>query len=337
LAYALVELRRHSEALQILDENIAWLKENNQLRLLGNCYALRAEVHLQAGDLAAARAAVELAHQASDSGRSNDQFLITRIDLLLKGFETRTPEPFLELKARAAQNHDWEAMREADLYRLKIDFQMPEYLHLVFGSSKRGFRARIQAELGAHAVPNSYVLGDASAPRFDIVRGEIDGKPVSKRGTKCHQLVEILLRDFYQHLRVASLFSELFPGEHFDVVHSTDRVHQLILRTRQWLKDEQIPLAIVEKNGFYSLKITGNLSFLIPVERRPVEHMNLHFEKLRLAYSDEKLFSSGDIRKNLSMSKSHTLRLITWALASGKIEKVVAEKRHTKYKIAKAA
>src|SRR5262249_1530027 len=127
--------------------------------------------------------------------------------------------------AKALASHNWEDARLADLYSVQIDFKNSKFLHLIFGTPFQGFRTKIYNEIGHKPDRSTYYLGEKQAPRLDLANGEIGGLPAFNVGRKIHQLIEILLRDFYHPLRIAGIFSELFPGEHFDVSSSPDRTH----------------------------------------------------------------------------------------------------------------
>jgi hypothetical protein len=128
------------------------------------------------------------------------------------------------------------------------------------------------------------------------------------------------LRDFYRPLRIGALFSELFPGEVFDINSSPDRVHQFLRRARRSLRAHKLPLKIVETHAFYSLEITGNISFRLPRDHQSVDHMHLHFMALRKAFADGRRFSAREAQTKLGLSKTTTFRLLSWAKEQKKID-----------------
>jgi hypothetical protein len=173
---------------------------------------------------------------------------------------------------------------------------------------------------------NIYYFGGKKAPRMDVLNGEVDGSPIVAPGRKCHQMIEVLLRDFYQPMRLASVFSEVFPGDHFDPDSSPNRTHQILNRTRNWLRSGKIPVEIGERAGFYSLRIVGNFSFKIPLERKPVEGMHLHFDKLKAVLGDASTFSAREARERLEISRQTVQRIVNWGIKVGKLERVGTSK-----------
>lgn len=333
LAYALVECGLHEQALALLEENIQLCKQNSHSRLESNCFSLRAQVYIQTQNFAPALEDLQAAHQLLGGAQTIDSLFITKWKLVVEALQNKTTAPLDKLRALAIKNQDWESVREADLFSLKVDFQRGRFLHLVFGTPFEQYRERIIREVGCGNDRSVYVYGEKTVPRFDLRTGEIDGAPANNPGRKCHQLVDVLLRDFYRPLRVGGIFSGLFRGEHYDISSSPDRVYQVIRRTRQWFVNDRVPLEIREQNGFYSLHITGKFSFRVPLERDSVECMNLHFNNLRAAYGAGQMFSAKDAREILSLSRRTIQRLVNWGIENHKIESLDANRNATKYRI----
>ncbi len=222
-----------------------------------------------------------------------------------------------ELRQIAYQSRDWEAIREADLFSLKVEMNKVQFLHLVFGTPFLSYRQRIINELGGLPDRTMYVLGPKVSPRMDLTTGEINGVEHLTPGRKCHQLIEILLRDFYSPLRIGGLFLELFPGDYFNISSSPDRVHQIVRRTRRWLEQEKIPVQIVENHGFYSLQIVGDFSFRVPLERHSVESMHRYFDKLKRAFGEDE-FSARAATEKLGLSRRTIQRVVSWGSLTAK-------------------
>ena len=167
---------------------------------------------------------------------------------------------------------------------------------------------------------------------MDVMTGAVDGGPSLDAGRKCHHLVEVLVRDFYQPLKLGELFAELFPAEHFDVYSSPNRVHQLLFRTRAWMKSEKIPVEIKASNGDYALICTGDFAFRVPAERRPVDGYHQYLEKLRQVFNVGEEFSQPLAREKLRMPRTTFFRFSKWAVEAGKLEKIVSL-RSTSYRL----
>src|SRR5262249_10526005 len=62
-AFALVEIRNHARAMEILDENIRMADEGRYKQVQSNCHTLKAQAFLQEGSLASARAELDQAQK----------------------------------------------------------------------------------------------------------------------------------------------------------------------------------------------------------------------------------------------------------------------------------
>lgn len=333
LAFALMESRHFDEAEQVLKEldNL----ESPQMR--SNRHALLGQLHLQQNNLDLAQAEFETARKLVPSAQTNDQFFAVKSDMIISGLKTRDINIFKKLSEMAQANRAWEAWREADLYALKVEFTREAFVHLYTGSPLQGFRNRIRAELGSAPEQHTYVLGKKSAPRLDLRTGLIDGRKALTPGRNCHQLLDVLLHDFYRPRRVASIFSALYPNEQYDINSSPHRVHQLLSRTRDWLRAENIPVDIQESAGFYRVQLTGDFSFRVPVERQAVDLPSLHFEKLKSAFGEGQPFSAKDAHAKLQLSPATVHRVIQRGIKEGKIARTGNLNRASIFAIKKAA
>lgn len=331
LAHALVEMRAHSEAVQLLDENLELAKELEHLQLQNVCHVFRSQSYLQNGDLAAAEK--DLARVRRDSAfGTNDQFLVRKWEFILKGLKDKDPREFESLKEMARGRRDWEALRDADFFSLKVNFDLERYLFLFFGSPFPDLRERIHLEFGKAVERNVYVLGKKQAPRFDLASATIDNVPVEIAGGKCHQLMDALLLDFYRPLQVAGIFSKLYDGEYFNHRTSPKRVQEIVRRTRKWLASKRIPVQIVEDNGFYSLEIQGDFSFRVQLNRRPATQTHLNLVRLEELFSNRP-FSNEEASRRLGLSTASVQRILNWAIQNGTVERLGDSKRATTYRV----
>ena len=337
LAFALVGSDRFDTARDVLDSILrSEVDKTAHGRLLSNCHSIRAQVHLHHRDFNAAQADLDASMEMLGSSQTHDQLFIVKWRAFLDSIRAGDIGPSERYRAHALEVGDWAGVREADLVSLKISFDKVRFNHLIFGTPFEGYRKKVCDELGRVPEQPIYVLGPKESPRLDLSTGKIDGSDALPAGRKCHQLLEALLRDFYTPIRIGGLFSELFPDEHFNVFTSPVRVRQLIRRTRRWMEAENIPMVLDERRGFYSLKLTGNFSVRIPLERKPVDLMNLHFQKLATHYNGVEMFSARDARGALNLGRTTIQRLVNWAIGQGKLVRV-GERNSTLYKISSAS
>lgn len=332
LAFAYACDKRGADAKPLLDAMIMDHGRGENARIIGNCHSVRAQVSLLERRFQETRQDLEMASKLMSDAPAQDRVFLLKMRAFLEGMESGSTEPIDEFRMIAANADDFAGLREADLFSLRVRFDIVKYKHLIFGTPFESFRRQVFNEFGHKLEQQTYILGPKSSPRFDLLTGKIDGRDLLAPGRKCHQLFEVLLRDFYYPLRIGGLFSEMFPDEHFDVHSSPVRVRQLIRRARRWLESERIPVEICESRGFYSLRIVGDFSFRVPMHRKPVDFMHLHFEKLQVAFASTPTFTAKDVRDKLGFARTTVQRLVNWGLEIGKLERLGA-RNATEYRL----
>ena len=78
-------------------------------------------------------------------------------------------------------------------------------------------------------------------------------------------------RDLYRPLRMGTIFSHLFPNEHFSVNHSPNRIYQAIWRLRNEFKTLCLPFEISETNGNYKLYLDKGFQMEIRSQINSIE------------------------------------------------------------------
>jgi hypothetical protein len=278
---------------------------------------LRAQIHIQAGEFSKVEADLDEALRMLDRAQVQETLFVKRWQAVMKASKTGSTEPFEELITEAKNLARWEIHREAELFSLKIAFRQDRFENLVYGTPYPAYQRRAAMELGLSAFAPHAVLGDLQGPCFDVESGEIDGKAALKPGSKPHQVLEIVLRDFYRPINVGGLFSELFPGEPFDIFSSPGRVHQNVRRTREWLAKSGLPISLGEADGHYHVESNSGCSFRVPLEKVRVEWYRVHFEKLRKSSSGARHLTASDIKRVLNLSQDEYRRFSKWAVDEG--------------------
>ncbi len=322
LAAALVSASRLDEALKLLDANIETARANDYHRLLGNCFELRAQVYLRYGDYKKSRGDLSEAAKIFGSEQTTtDQLFVAKWQSVLESIESRQTTPLVSFREKALALRHWESVRDTDFYFLKVAFEQERFEHLLFGTPYGSYRKRLLKEMTAKPNSDSFLYGAKNAPCLDLSTGELTGSTLLKPGQKSHQLLTVLLKDFYKPIRLGGLFAELFPDEKFDIFTSPNRIHQLLFRTRHWLESNQIPVALEEVEGNYSLRITGEFSFRVALEREAEESHEVMWRKLNRLKGDSAVVSAKEAREALGMSRSAFHRLSVWALETGLAQK----------------
>ena len=132
LAFAQVECRQHAEAFELLSENILMAQDQKHLHLECFNHALRAQVFIHEGDYSGAKDELKIARGQTSQAQTNDQFFVTKLELICEGLAQQDLAPFAQLRDMAMTKRDSFALRDADFFALKVKFDKAKYLHLYF-------------------------------------------------------------------------------------------------------------------------------------------------------------------------------------------------------------
>jgi tetratricopeptide (TPR) repeat protein len=332
LAAALAMCRMHDRALATLAKALEEARRWEHRRLEANCLELRAQVFIQMEMFAKAREDLDLGVKLLDSASVHDTMFLSKWSAIIDAQRSESIAPLERMRGEASSRRLWETVREADLYILKVKFDPELHEKLVFGTPFEAYRERVANETGVHSLAQHIVIGDSNAPCLDVSSGEFTGGIDLKPGSKNHQLIEILSRDLYRPAKVGGLFSGLFPGEYFDIFSSPDRVHQILRRTRAWLKKSKTPLEIEEWQGFYSLKIGKGVALKLPLRRQQASWFEVHLQKLHSAFRAGEILPADVIRGELEFTEAEYKRFIKWALEQKKFQRIGGG-RSTSYRL----
>jgi tetratricopeptide (TPR) repeat protein len=323
LCSALVSARRFDEALDTLNRYSARAKEHKLMRLLGNSLELRAQVHLQGGDFSSARRDLQEASSVLSDGKVFDSILVRKWSLITEALEQRSLEPLEKLRLEALSAFAWETVREVDRFKLKIDFRQEAFNHLYFGTPYAMYRKLISEEFKVTPIIRDYTWGGSGNSILDLSTGRIEGlhADTSAMPRKRHMLISILAKDFYQGVRIGGIFSQLFPGEYFDIFSSPQRVRQQIYRTRLWYEENQIPFQIKERQGFYSLAIENNFGIRVTAVDAQADGWRRDWNRVLNELQGESTFGAAFVSERLGVSRSGVKRLLLWALEQGLVVK----------------
>lgn len=278
LLAAFVAERRVEEAEQLFSRltHVNETEENHFL--LANCYELGAANLVMAGRWREAEARLSSAAASLPDRDSREYFYIRKwkavLELLRSPDSEAAREALRSARETARQQADWESVRDADRFLAIASSDEALFLKLYFGTPFASFREKL-----VQFFPRKVDLPEAYRRDFGSSAEVIDLLVADSALARAFQSARVTLRlmhtlcsDFYVPLTVPKLHFGLFPGEFFNPASSPKRVHQAILRLRKILEAEDIPLAVEEKDGQYSLVATKPCQLLIPrpgTEQKP--------------------------------------------------------------------
>ena len=321
LSASLISEGLYADARRALDETQKGAQELRAHRLGQNCQELRAQLLVGSGEFQEAERYLDSAAWESAESSSLDQLLIRKwkaICLLNRiGGDLRSASRRLDgVRADAIGNRYWEIVRDCD-YHLATRTRDPElWNRLYFGTPFAGYRRRLMREAPPEwHMASEYLwhLGPRSAATFDLQELAEDGirLPV-KPGMLLARLLDLTTSDFYAPFRPGSLFSALFPGEHFNPSSSVARVHILMHRMRKILRPTS--LQIRWEGGSYRLASPKGVRVRIRAEPRFPSRMWALMRQLQERLGG-RTFSARDASRALGISLRSANRVIGFGRA----------------------
>lgn len=320
------ELDKAAELLQVA---IPVAEQAGATRLVGNCFELWGQVHFWRGDFTAARQSLKKAEQIFGNTQTYDQLLMNKTEAIMLALETNSADPLLKFRKDAVLRKHRESVREADLFLLKVNFEQRDMDHLIFGTPMLPYRARIQQVLQA-SPSETYLLGNAGARTLDLNTGKLSGQKIRRSrspsaelnpGKKIHQVLSCLVKDFYVPRNIGTLFSDLYPDEFFDINSSPFRVRQLMMRTRQWMKEHSIPASIVQSESTYSLLINEDFGIKLSLQGEVLDSLGLRWQELQRTFSLDGAFTAEQACERLRWSRTSFRRIVDWAMQKNYVQK----------------
>jgi tetratricopeptide (TPR) repeat protein len=320
LISAYLALNQLDSAENLVTETMEAAERAGALRLVGNCLELRSRLNLNRGRFSETRKDLDRALGIFGESQIYDRLFIYKWQAVMTAIETNSAEPIVNFRRQAVLSKEWESVREADLFAVKVRFGQTLLDYLTFGTPMASYRQRIQQEVGREPSA-SYIFGQDGSHCLDLKTGTfLGGVGKLNPGKKIHQVIAALVRDFYVPRNIGSLFSELYPREYFDINSSPVKVRQLLLRTREWLKENGLGASIVQSEGAYRFVIDGAFGVRIDLERSAVESASISWERLKSAFPGVR-FTARQACSKLQWPRSSFLLIVERALKSGELIK----------------
>jgi tetratricopeptide (TPR) repeat protein len=319
LIAAYLAVSQMDSAEELLATTIPLAESAGAARLVGNCYELRARLFLHRGNFSESRADLDRSLKIFTGSQSYDRLFIDKWQAVMAALEQNSVDPLVEFRKQAVANKEWESVREVDLYIVKIQFEQRLLDYVLFGTPMESFRQRILTETNRRP-SDHFVFGQSGHRCLDLKTGSMDQGDFNS-GKKMHRVITALVRDFYAPRNIGTLFAEICPDEYFDVNSSSRRVKQLLLRTRQWFKENKIPATIEQNDGSYRLAVEGPFGFIIPLESGLIDSNSMQWKQLESKFPIGIRFSAKQACEALNWPRSSFLLIIDWALKTGRVGK----------------
>jgi hypothetical protein len=321
----------YEERIEEADHLLAELRRDTQAldhKLLhGNCLELSCQLRLLQKEWTAAIEFIEESTRILNLAGKMQSLIARKWLAIAHSFQDsdRIGE-ITEIRDKAFRTRHWETMRDCDFYLARLTGNQDLFRHLYFGTPFESFRQRIlrTADHG-FSLPDHYLWSQARQPAVTLnlvdghIKGPWPGRALSL-GQSVHRFLMLLARDFYRPLPVLSAFAGLFPDEYINPLTSANRVHQVVLRSRQWLKENHFPAEIEEIDGAYRLVLKDKAA--VRIELLPPESGSRDLQWSRLkSHFQERFFSIREAADLMDCSISSAQRILRWGLQKDEVKK----------------
>ncbi len=300
LAACLVSIEAYDEAMDLLNRNIQLALSEGARRLAGNCYELRGQIHLLRGHWILAENDLNESAKIFIQDSSPDQLFIKKWKAVLVGLQSGSLAELTEVRVEASQRSHWESVRDIDRFCLKIKFEPQLFKHLVFGTPYAPFRERVLRELNQDKPNSAFQFGHAQGPKVVVATGELANGTTDRVERQALAVIASLSRDLYRPRRIGELFGDLCPDQHFDIFTSHNRILKIFSRTRQWLRQADVPLMLINENGAHRLSMSGPMCLELEFDRAGSPDVVL--EKLKRRFGRNS-FTTAEACGELSISR----------------------------------
>jgi len=302
-------------------------------RLGANALELSAQLAVARGSWDEALGYLDQAERLFDSTKTLDSFFVHKWRTLVETLKSKGSGESLQNLARlretASVRAHWETVRECDLYQSIATGDSELALHVYFGTPFEGYRQRMlrvlpfilnipeyfDLELGKQKIRQQRL--DLRTP---LIGTQQEGEALKG---KLYDLMSCLASDFYRPFRVASLFSHLYPTDHYHPQHSPQRIYQLLRRLRRRLESSRLSLMIVESKSTYRLKSQKGICLRVSRRCGNGNTRKLRLDELRRHFHDEE-FTAEQASQTLRTSQATALRLLKSATERERITKIGA-------------
>lgn len=336
-------------AHQLCQKLIEKMKDQNTYKLLfSNVQELQVQLRIKSRHLNQAQKSIEEAYQYIEDKQSLSSLFLEKWRALSWALNPQSQNKGLnelQLVAKKAERmQHWETLRECHFFLSRIFQDDYAFFKVYFGTPYEDYKKRMLNEFpNTPTIPKHFVLHkNQNLHQFphvlDLQSGLLFGTE-KKLNTNAlpFQLLKLLSTDFYSPFRVAKIFTHLFPQDHFDPFSSPHRVHSLIHRLREELKEQQIPLVIESIHNHYRIQLENGVSLKVDLEIRVHETcQERQWQKLQQLL-EQPSYGSMDrnqIAQELGVSYRTVSRLLKWAKENNKITSTSnLETHHLSYKL----
>ncbi len=328
LAASLSYCNKWTAAAHYLTELKEFSLSKGHKLLLANTLEQQTQIAIQTGDFDNAHHLLTEAELATP-GHNNVHHLWLRKWRVVLACETeiaksgQIPSSVWDLQKileEAISLRDYETQRDLSFQIAKFSRDEFYLKKIFFGTPFASFRQRVCA-LGWAPPP---VCRLPLAPNLESSALKdcltLSSLPGLKEGTSTWRMIVALLQDFFKPQTIGSLFRQLYPGQFFDPFSSGDRVHQVLLRTRRWIKESHLNWEIKFDRGRALLQIGGPRELEVPADLGVwlLSPIDLQLRKIQQKFGSSE-FRTTDVSRVFELSPAKAQRILKQGVDSKKV------------------
>lgn len=248
LGFGYVYQNKKSE--KFIQDLLLETKNSENYFLYSNTLEMAADFYTQKKKWKKAQEFIQLSETLLKDSGTIDAYLVRKqkaiLELKQKGFDSQTQKELLKVRQEALDRGHWESFRDCQYHLALAQKNLKEITKIYFGTPYNSYQKRIANHV--HITDDFYVYGPEGKAGRDLYHIGQNWPDLP------HRLLIFLVKDFYRPRRTYEIFDELYPNEFFDPKSSPFKVHQILKRLRQYLRDDKIPIDIVEQEGFFKIR-----------------------------------------------------------------------------------
>lgn len=320
-----------AEAPLAIERSESFLRRVPEKSLLWtNALEIRAQALMLERQFREARRALELiASNSQIAGASYGLFIekwTIILDLYEAGVSRKSLRALQTLAAKSLAARRWEVARDCDYHRALFSNDERLARKLWFGTPYAAYRTRIRECFGLEVEDGETYPWEplGRAPKgclLDVAKGRAasSARPL-KRDQLPHKLLGALCSDFYRPPRVASLFAELFPGEHWHPVHSAGKTNQVVTRLRKWLASEFPIASLRSRRHYFELSFDEPVALVVGSRATNVPGASVFFDTIEAG----EVVSIEELQTRLGLPRRTLQRKVASAVEAGLLRAVGA-------------
>jgi hypothetical protein len=232
--------------------------------------------------------------------------------------DSQNPHRLQELRSfldGARKNRLWEIVRDCELFLAFAAQDTTAWQKVVRGTPFPSYRRRAE-RLWPSADSNVILFNRSFSLQLGQGEKVFDSQDLALQALPTQALLLwSLTQDFYKPVSTGQLFHRLFPGEYFSPTTSVKRVHNVVYRFRNWLKEKNWPLRVEVRDLEFFLQ--GDAELTVYRSRPEASKSRLaHFHQIWGARE----FSTRDLARVLGISQRAAQELLRREISGSRLQ-----------------